>query len=252
MSMFRGRPSQCWRRQGFPGRTATIRMCQAKKVMVKNTLLASLFIAWITPTPPSVVKNFELGGSAAVHGKDCIRLTPDAKWKSGSAWAKKSLDLSKPFDLQMDLMFGEKDELGADGIVFVLTPTQRTGWRGEGLGFAGLRNSLGIEFDTYQNWRQNDPAADHLALVANGVVRHMDDGSPLVELPNLEDGQRHPLRIVWAPEQGRLEVFLDGELRATYPAAVVRNVLGANDKVHWGLTAGTGRKSNVQDVCFKK
>lgn len=222
--------------------------------MMKNSLLALLFIGWIAPPPPatqSSVKSFELSGSAKVLDANCIRLTPDAPWASGSAWAKAALDLAKPFDLEMGLAFGEKDEIGADGIVFVLTPNPHTGWRGEGLGFAGLRPSLGIELDTYQNWRQNDPSADHLALVVNGFVYHRGGEVPMVELPNLEDGRRHPFRVTWSPAQDELKVFLDGALRATYPGGVVREVFGADAVVSWGLTAGTGRKSNPQDVCFK-
>ena len=218
--------------------------------MMKNTLLATLFIAWIIPSPKSPVKALELGGSAVVHGADCVRLTPDTPWVSGSAWSKKALELSEPFDLKMNLVFGSKDAWGADGIVFVLSSSPQTGWRGEGLGFGGLRNSLGIEFDTYQNGRQNDPEADHMALVTNGRVGHALDFGTVVELPNLEDGRPHALRVVWSPKKGQLQVHLDNKLRATYPATVLHRVFGPQASVHWGLTAGTGRKSNAHDVCF--
>lgn len=220
--------------------------------MVKHILLTSLFVAFITPTKKQTpVTAFELDGSAAVLGKDCIRLTPDVQWASGSAWAKDAINLDQPFDLEMSLVFGQRDELGADGIVFVLAPTRRTGWRGEGLGFLGLRDALGIEFDTYQNYRQNDPVADHLALVTNGFVAHRGGEDSVVELPNLEDGKRHPVRVTWNPTDGKLNVFVDGVLRATYPEAVVRGVFGNTKRVYWGLTASTGRKTNAQDVCFK-
>jgi hypothetical protein len=220
--------------------------------MLKNTLLASLLVAWIAPPPAAdekAVESFELHGAATALDAECVRLTPDAPWASGSAWSKTPLDLAEPFDLRMHLAFGETDALGADGIVFVLGPRRDTGWRGEGIGYAGLRDALGIEIDTYQNWRQGDPSADHLALLAHGHVGHR--GSPVVELPNLEDGQKHAFRVTWSPEADALKVFLDGELRATYPGAVVRGVLGEDATVSWGLTAGTGRKTNAHDVCVE-
>ncbi len=230
----------------------------APGMLTKTPLIAGLLIAWISPVPPAGEKatkdaaadRFVLGGAAeAVDGR-CIRLTPDAPWLSGSAWSSTPLDLDAPFDLEMALTFGDKDDSGADGIVFALTPSPRTGWRGEGIGFAGMGTSLGIELDTYQNHRENDPSADHLALVVNGSVRHA--AGDVVELPNLEDGRPHEFRVRWSPEEDTLEVFLDGELRATYPGSIVQDVFGATKTVFWGLTAGTGRKSNQHDVCFPK
>jgi len=48
-------------------------------------------------------------------------------------------------------MFGCDDMGGADGIVFAFTPYQgMTGYQGEGMGFAGLRPSLGLEIDTWK------------------------------------------------------------------------------------------------------
>ncbi|MEO1234054.1 MAG: L-type lectin-domain containing protein [Myxococcota bacterium] len=229
--------------------------------MLKPTLLAPLVIAWFTLSPPAKeqpVDDFNLQGSASIEG-DCIRLTPDAPWARGAAWAKKTVDLGQDFEVDLNLSFGHRDALGADGIVFVLTTQPRLGWRGEGMGFAGQRASLGIEFDTYQNYRENDPAADHLALVTFGTVYHPEGEDPawnlpasgIVELPNLEDGRRHPARIRWSAKADVLEVHVDGRLRATYPGALVRKVFGDQKVVSWGLTAATGRKTNAHDVCFE-
>ena len=111
-----------------------------------------------------------------------------------------------------------------------------------------MRGALGIEFDTYQNRRQGDPAADHLALLVNGHTYH--GGAEVVELPNLEDGRRHALSVTWAPKADVLTVSLDGETLARYPGRIVRQVFGGQSVVRWGLTAGTGRKTNRHDVCF--
>lgn len=221
--------------------------------MLKH-VLAPLFAAWFIPAPTAdrpTAEDLQLRGSAERLDADCVRLTPDAPWASGSAWSKESIDLSEDFEVELDLGFGARDALGADGIVFVLAQQGQTGWRGEGMGFAGLRRSVGIEFDTYANRRQNDPQADHLALVLDGVPFH-HPGTPVMTVPNLEDGQRHRAKISWSAENDALSVELDGAQRATYPGPIVRATLEGAERVVWGLTAGTGRKSNAHDVCFPK
>lgn len=192
------------------------------------------------------VQDFELGGSATVLDEQCIRLTPDQPYVTGSAWFEKPIDLSRPFDMRVSLVLGTKDAEGADGIVFVFHPAMQTGFRGEGMGFAGLVPSIGVEFDTYRNLHLADPESDHLAIMRNGERHH---AAPPLPLGNLEDGQRHPLRIAWAPERG-LEIQLDGKSVALYPSELVARTFGSTPVVYWGVTAGTGRLSNAQDVCI--
>ncbi len=200
----------------------------------------------------STVRDFRLGGSASLISESCIRLTPDRPYVSGSAWFKRPIDLARSFEMRLDLVLGEKDEEGADGIVFVFHPTVQTGFRGEGMGFAGLVPSLGIEFDTYRNAHINDPAADHMALLRDGDPYHRQSDARIVELDNLEDGERHPLRITWEPADGQLKIFLDGAPKASYSAKIVSDIFGGQSVVYWGMTAGTGRLSNNQDVCIEK
>jgi len=197
----------------------------------------------------SSVDQFELGGSARVLDAHCIRLTPDEPYLTGSAWFQQAIDLSQGFEMRMSLVLGSKDLQGADGIVFVFHPAKQTGFRGEGMGFAGLRPSLGIEFDTYRNDHLADPDADHLAVMQHGRSFHSNP-EYVVPLGNLEDGERHPLQISWSPRAGELEVRLDGVRIATYPAELITGTFGSTTQVYWGMTAATGRLSNAQDVCI--
>ena len=214
-----------------------------------------LVIAAVLPVcllSQSSVEEFELGGSATVLNDECIRLTPETPYVSGSAWFQNVMDLDYPFELTVDLVLGDNDELGADGIVFVFHPSMQTGYRGEGMGFAGLYPSLGIEFDTYQNYHLGDPAADHLAIMPHGQPHHARSMVGPIELPNLENGARRPLTISWHPGTNTLKVSLDGQLRATYEGNIITEIFGGNSKVYWGATAATGRKMNYQDVCIRK
>ncbi len=198
----------------------------------------------------SSVRDFELGGSAAILDDQCIRLTPDQQYDTGSAWFKTPIDLSRPFEMKLLVVLGEKDAQGADGIVFVFHPDKQTGFRGEGMGFAGLMPSLGVELDTYRNDHLGDPPNDHLAVMRNGRSFHVGEAGT-VDLGNLEDGEKHPLQIAWNPETG-LVIRLDGRVRGTYGPEVVTEAFDGTPTVYWGMTAATGRLSNAQDVCIEK
>lgn len=212
--------------------------------------LGLLLLAPLTALAQSSIREFELGGSAQRINDECIRLTPDEPWLTGSAWYDKAIDLSHPFEMRVGIELGNKDVAGADGIVFVFHPKKQTGFRGEGMGFAGLVPSFGIEFDTYQNHHLDDPAYDHIAAMTDGESLHMGPVAP-VRVDNLEDGERHRLRIVWTPGGDGLMVELDGTQRATYPVELIRSTFGGTPVVYWGMTAATGRLSNAQDVCIE-
>jgi len=208
-------------------------------------------LLWATEAAAqSSVRDFDLGGSAQIASEDCIRLTPDAPYLSGSAWFRMPVDLGRPFVVRLSLVLGEKDAPGADGIAFVLHPVMRTGWRGEGMGFTGLSPSLAVEFDTYQNRHLFDPVQDHVAVVVNGDTFHAGEDFVLVD--NLEDQRRHPLVIQWSPEESLLRVRLDGSERAAVPAEMVRQLFGEQTSLHWGMTAATGRLSNDQLICLEE
>jgi hypothetical protein len=194
------------------------------------------------------VAEFELSGAATFLDRHCIRLTPDVPFQSGTAWYPRPIDLAQPFQMSLSMVLGSKNLDGADGIAFVFHPAMRTGRRGEGMGFDGLVPAVGVEFDTYQNLHLDDPASDHLAIVANGLTRY--SASAPVPLPELEDGKRHPLEIGWHPVKG-LVIRLDGIVRATAPPELVTGVFDGTQPVFWGMTAATGRLSNPQDVCIE-
>lgn len=222
-------------------------------VSIHHGVFALAFLLLFTTlSGQSSVREFELGAAAYLLDDECIRLTPDRQYTSGSAWHKKPIDLNSPFEMIVCLVLGEKDEPGADGIAFVFHPSMRTGFRGEGMGFTGLVPSLGIEFDTYQNFHLADPAEDHLAIMPNGRTFHGSSLLGPVLLPNLEDGNKHLLRITWDPLIDKLEIFLDQEQRAVYTGDIVNEIFGGNPRVFWGVTAATGRLSNYQDICIKK
>jgi outer membrane protein OmpA-like peptidoglycan-associated protein len=197
--------------------------------------------------------DFRLTGEAMQTGSECILLTADRPWKSGAIWHKKPISLRAPFKATLKFMIGCKDQNGADGMVFVLHPLgNQQGFEGEGMGFAGLQPALGIEIDTWINGHLHDPVEDHIALLQNGSVSHLDNLAGPVKLPNLEDCRHHSLTVQWSPLEKQLDIYLDGEQVIQYQSDLRHDLFKGKDAIFWGITAATGDHSNRQEICFEK
>lgn len=185
---------------------------------------------------------------------DTFQLTYNQGFSNGSVWFRVALDLTKPFTLDGSMYFGD-DEEGADGIVFVMQNNcVNGGTAGGGVGYLNTAgNSMGIEFDTYQNLagtgnlNNADPGFDHIGVQKNGNVDHTDSADVLafpVQMSdvneNVEDGTWHPFRIVWRPGATVLQVFFDDVLRQELTIDLVEDVFLSDEVVYWGFTSATG------------
>lgn len=198
-------------------------------------------------------ESFNASGDAILTGNNCYQLTPAMDWSSGSLWYKEAISLAAPFEMELDLFLGCKNEDGADGMVFVFHPhARRTGYRGEGMGFAGLVPSLGIEIDTWQNFHLMDPSYDHLAVLRDGVIQHDYSLAGPVRISNLEDCKTHKVKVSWNPSAQRLRIAIDGVEHLSYKGDIVNKVFDGNPNVYWGVTAATGKYNNRQEICFEK
>jgi len=214
---------------------------------------AFLFFYQIGAQKDFQLEDFHLDGSAKQIGEECFQLVPDHERAAGSIWNKKAIDLNEPLDMELKVMLGCKDRAGADGIVLVFSNESiQTGWSGEGMGFAGLYPSLGIEIDTWRNEHLLDPKEDHMAVMANGNTRHRLNLAGPTIIPNIEDCRLHSLKIKWLPSNKTLTVTVDGKHQISYTGNIVRNVFRGNSKVYWGITAATGRYSNRHEFCIEK
>jgi hypothetical protein len=208
-----------------------------------------LLIAAQRPT----IEDFTMSGDTYLLGDECFRLTEEEDYSSGSIWYKRPISLLKPFSIELTIMAGCQDGDGADGMVFMFTNRpNRTGYRGEGIGFAGLSPSLGIEIDTWRNYHLYDPAEDHLAFLVNGRVGHFSDDSTPTIIPNLEDCQRHKFTVRWKPEYQSLVVEIDGQPVMIGSFDLVNTIFRGTDVVYWGVSAATGRYNNYHEVCFDR
>lgn len=207
----------------------------------------------------SSAQQYFANGDGKAVGGDCYELTPDLPWKLGSVWYSDKIDISKDFDLEFYLNFGNRDG-GADGIVFVMQTVgnKALGKAGGGLGFEGFKPSLGIEFDDFYNADVGDITADHIAVQRDGSVKH--NGADNIVKPvtaradggNIEDGQDHLVRIVWEVATKRLTVYFDCEQRISTGIDLEGDIFKNTTEVFWGFTAATGGLNNRQRACLRK
>lgn len=222
-----------------------------------------LFLGWFFTGSPAQV--FNTMGTARILPNDCIELTPDEHYMEGLAYHTTKLNLASYFEIEFDIYLGDKDE-GADGITFVIHNDPRGfeafGTWGECMGYGRwIRNylagnyiapSIAVEFDTYQNYRQNDPACDHVAYLEGGTNFHTTYWNNAQENFNLEDNYLHSFRFRWEPDKKQITVFLDGKTVYQGQRDLVNDVFQGETQVIWGFTASTGNKHNLQYFCLKR
>ena len=212
-------------------------------------LLAGTCVSW---AQKPFIEDFTLRGDTYLTDDDCFRLTEAVDYSSGSIWYKYPVDLTEPFAVELTIMAGCQDDIGADGMVFVFTSKgNQLGYVGEGIGFAGMVPSVGIELDTWRNYHLNDPAEDHIAIMANGRVGHYNDLAGPLPIPNIEDCIRHSFIVFWQPGIQRLSIEIDHQEVIAVNANLLQ-IFGGNPKVYWGVTAATGRYNNIHEVCFDR
>jgi gliding motility-associated-like protein len=218
------------------------------------TLISGLF-------PPLLVTSqvdnpYHLNGNAFQESCNCYTLTPDQFNQSGSVWNINKIDIYEPFDFKFNVYLGCSDGDGADGIAFVLQPISTSiGAVGGGIGYDGISPSIGVLIDTWQNYEDNDPTYDHIAIHKNGIIDH----SPLTDVAsavpalasggNIEDCQWHTFRISWDPSAKLIKAQIDGVDRVQANVDLVIDIFDGIHNVFWGFTAATGGAKNLQKIC---
>lgn len=217
------------------------------------SLLHKLFFSALLILPSTLFSQYQVNGNASTISCNCYQLTPNIGTQSGSVWNVNSISLNQPFDFTFDIFLG-CNNAGADGIVFGLQPVGTgIGTSGGGMGLQGVTPSVGFYIDTWQNIPDNDPAADHFSINANGVIGHnggVNDLAGPASLPfNIEDCAWHTLQVTWDPTTFTLQGYIDNVLYLTYTGNIVANIFGGNPNVFWGMTGATGGATNQQQFC---
>ncbi|HVU35919.1 MAG TPA: L-type lectin-domain containing protein [Opitutaceae bacterium] len=211
----------------------------------------------------SNTSNLQLNGSTATPTTTdgtVLRLTSANPYQAGSAFSKTQIALtnssfSTAFNFRITGSGGIGDEngAGADGFVFVIQPVaNNVGSSGGGIGYQGIPNSLGIEFDTYNNGYslgdQNN--GNHIAVNTNGNLTDM------FLTPISTPMNNGALWSAWVDYNGTtndLEVRLSQNGVRPATALIQTNsinlstLLGTNS-AYVGFTSGTGAAWGNHDI----
>ena len=234
----------------------------------------------------------QINGNAAapvtgLEGAAVLRLTTATPAQSGSAFSLNSIRLeanagfSTAFAFQLSNGGGKDNDgnqppepPGADGIVFVLTTVaNNVGALGQGVGYQGITNSVGIKFDTWQDGVSNgfpqdsDPNGNFVAVYTNGSTQTAgyipyaasnSESAPQYYSPAtyLKNGDVWYAWIDYNGATGELDVRLtDGNsARPTNPqlsqTIQLANpaILGSFPNVFAGFTSATGEQYQNQDI----
>jgi hypothetical protein len=243
---------------------------------------------------PSFTSNagLQVNGNAAtdVTGQDgtskVLRLTPASDDQAGSAFSLNKVQLgsnasfSTAFSFQMwnggGISDGTGNTPGADGIVFVLNTVSNTvGSLGQGVGYQGISNSVGIKFDTWDDStangfpQDNDPNGNFVAIYNDGSTHLYDSSNPSNPYNNAATdamGSYTPADLMkngdtwyaWIDYNGTTDE-LDVRLSETDVRPTLANlsetldlngasILGSSPNVYAGFTSGTGSAYDNNDI----
>lgn len=204
----------------------------------------------------SSVAGLTINGDAAQAG-NVLRVTPALGSQAGSAFSTNTVSLAAGASFSTYFQFrmsspGVSDGigLGADGIVFaVQTVANNVGGGGGGIGYFGIPNSVGIEFD---NWFNGgiDINSNHVGIDINGDVNSVVSAN--IAEADLNDGIAWNAWVDYDSNSQQLEVRLTHA--AARPAAALlsynvdlASILGSTN-AYVGFTSGTGAAWANHDI----
>jgi Ca2+-binding RTX toxin-like protein len=177
-------------------------------------------------------------------------VTPDALYQHGSVMSDLRVDVTKAFEITFAIDVGNKAN-GADGMGFVLHNDPlghfALGDMGGGMGMMGIKNGLGIEFDTYQNANDlSDIATDHTNFVNTGTGGNNPAVGPVTSLGNIKDGYWHQVDVM--SDGQTISYEIDGVKMSSMSLATAETYLGGSHFAYFGFTGATGGLSEQEQV----
>ncbi len=208
----------------------------------------------------SDISGLTLNGDAAQAG-NVLRVTPATDWQAGSVFSTDTISLSSgaSFSTHFQFQFTNPDtgscdttgNCGADGLVFVVqTVSNNVGGAGGGIGYYGIPNSLGVEFDTWSNYSADNYSSNHIGIDLNGNIYSV----VLTEVTeaDMNDGDIWNAWVDYNSATQLLEARLTRSTTRPIDALVsysvdLASVLGSTD-AFVGFTSGTGSSHANHDV----
>lgn len=240
---------------------------QAYALMNLTSILRTLAVAGlaipafgqISISDFSTASGLQLNGNASIAGT-ALRVTPANFSQAGSAFSTNAITLAANVSFSSFFTFritnsggsSDGDGLGADGIVFVVqTNSNSVGGGGGGIGYLGIPNSVGVEFDTWNNGAgSGDPDGNHVNFDFGGNF------SPSGAVPIANRMNNGNVWSAWVDYNGvtnTLELrLLEGSVIRPVAPLLSANVnlaaiLGSTN-AFVGFTSGTGAAFGDHDI----
>ncbi|MBM2816493.1 MAG: Por secretion system C-terminal sorting protein [Ignavibacteria bacterium] len=210
--------------------------------------------------------------SKANQAGKAIRLTEATAMTQSAMWYGNLVNAGKGFEtvfsFRMSQGFNATDDgssPGAEGIAFVIQNSSLTalGFPAGNMGFAGISNSVAIEFDTYNNKTDmNDPDGNHVAVFCNGTNgNYAFHNSQFClgtssNIPQMRaDNTLYYAKIDYNMEPGKLRVWLDntGKFDGSPALTIDKFDLAKainldNGRAYIGFTSATGDSYQIHEI----
>jgi hypothetical protein len=234
----------------FAGCALVSGLAQDKPVPRGGDSLTTIF----TYTNFSDLSGLTLNGNAQQDGA-ILLVGPPALENMGSVYYSNQVNVAQGFATIFTLQItpNSNSYTTADGMAFII---QNSGVNALGIssghpGYAGIADSLAVEFDTFQNFQLADPNNNHIGVQSCGVARNSINHASSCNLglqPNLPltlaDGNPHKVSINYMPgaggAAGQLTVAVDNQFILS-STVNLSTLLSLNGNDAWvGFTAGSG------------
>lgn len=206
----------------------------------------------------SSTSGLTLNGNAAQVG-DVLRVTPATFGQAGSVFSTNPISLASNASFSTAFQFRftnpggacDGQGCGADGIVFIVqTNSNNVGGGGGGIGYDGIPNSVGIEFDTWNNGSIDGNSSNHVGIDVGGSVNSLVRAE--VTADDMNNGAIWYAWIDYDGVTNLLEVRLsEANIRpASAILSLTRNLVGdlGTTNAFVGFSSGTGAAFANHDV----
>ncbi|MDQ1265411.1 MAG: hypothetical protein QG635_561 [Bacteroidota bacterium] len=217
------------------------------------------------------IDNLKFVGNAS-RLNNIIRLTPAAKFQAGGLWYKYALPAANGFEAKFSFRlsggyndFNEGSAAGADGLAFVIqsTGSYTLGENGGGIGYAGIKNCIAVEFDTYlDDLDFRDANGAHIAVFCN--PKDFTKGEHQSRQLLGEKTSKYPFKALWNKYYCTIDYnLIPGKLRIFFDSSGFTNksfleidslqlenlieLIGGNS-AYFGFTASTGSSYEAHDL----